>query len=332
MDGGTVRDDPPSLERDGPVDADVDFDTEFDADVDVDAGFDADVGSDAVVDGDILADGATTGVRDDSERVSVVEENRETTVGAGAPVTVMASAASAASAEARGLVRPSVRDETRGVVTGCAPSSATLVVRASSRRRKDSAAAAPAPVTTADRDDVEFAAREEDVDRVPTVDVGVDPSRGDVPVAVEVRLWIVPIRSDDEDASMPICRSATVRATNPTNGERAEPPGKVVTRSTVAVGCRRGPVRADTVRRTFWRRRTGDELGRNEADDVVERRAVMLVADVDRVVDEDPRDVVDIADDVADDGRRADAADSRLVPDVETVRRFGADSDAWVAT
>lgn len=44
--------------------------------------------------------------------------------------------------------------------------------------------------------------------------------------------------------------------------------------------------------------------------------------DVDPVVDDDRRDAVDVAVDVDEDARRAD----------ETVRRFGADSDAWVAT
>ena len=215
VDGGTVRVEPPSLERDDPVDADVGFDVAV----------------------DLSADGVTDGVRDDAERVSTEDVDRETIVGEGWPVTVMASAAWAASVDARGLVRSSERDESRGVLAGRTPPSVGLLVRASRRRRKDSAAAAPAPVNTADRDDVGFTGREVDADRLPIVDVdvGTDANRDGPPVAVDVRLWIVPSRSDDEDASVPICRSATVRATNPTNGERAEPPGKVVTRSTVAV-------------------------------------------------------------------------------------------------
>ena len=181
-------------------------------------------------------------VRVDSERVSRVDEDRETTVGDGAPTMAMASAASVASVDARGPVRPSVRDATRGAVERCAPSSVAPVVRASSRRRKDSAAAAPAPVTTEDRDEAGLVARDVDVGRVAVVDVAADADRDVEPDAKELRLWIVPARSDDEDDSMPIWRSATVRATKPTNGDRAEPPGKVVTRSTVAFGCKRGPV------------------------------------------------------------------------------------------
>lgn len=129
-------------------------------------------------------------------------------------------------------------------------------------------------------------------------------------------------RSDDEGVSTPICRSATVRATNPTNGERAEPPGKVVTRSTVAAGCRRGPVRADTVRRTFWRRRTGDELGRGKADGDIERCTLVFAAG-ELAVDSGRILLAGI-----DGARRADESESWLGPGDEMMWRFGADSDA----
>lgn len=155
--------------------------------------------------------------------------------------------------------------------------SSELAVRASSRRRKDSAAAAPAPVRTVARDDTGFEAPDLVVERVPVADIGVDSERDVSPGAAEVRRWIEPPRSDDEE-STPICRSATERATNPTNGDRTEPPGRVVARSTVAVGCRRGPVRADTARRTLCRRRTGDVSGCGEAEEGNDRRAVMFEA------------------------------------------------------
>ena len=229
-DGETARVATGSVERDDPVDVDAGVDVEADANADAEA--------------DVLADGTTEGERIDPDCVSRVDEDREITVGEGTPAVLMAWAASAASTDARVPESPSKRGETRGLVAVCTPSSAEPVVRASSRRRKDSAAAAPAPVTTADRDTVEFVARDGDVDddRVPIADVEADAERDVEPDAMELRRWIVPTRSNDEDESIPIWRSATERATKPTNGDRAEPPGNVVTRSTVAVGSRRGPV------------------------------------------------------------------------------------------
>lgn len=137
----------------------------------------------------------------------------------------------------------------------------------------------------------------------------------------------------------------------------------------VAVGCKRGPVRDDTARRTSWRRRTGEVFGCDDADDGDERRAVVLVAacvdgvrfvgadgdterrgvdgvvvDARRMEESDVRLLrgammerrtgsEDIADDTADDtDRRLGADDTADDAADDTDRRFGAESDAWVAT
>jgi hypothetical protein len=121
----------------------------------------------------------------------------------------------------------------------------------------------------------------DDADDVPekTLRVFAECRRTEPPDALEVY------------RSTPTCRSATLRAKSPTNGERAEPPGSVATRSLVDVESSRGPVRVDTVRRTLCRRSSARSAnvavvsgdGERRSDGAVERPTL---GNVERAVDD----------------------------------------------
>jgi hypothetical protein len=151
------------------------------------------------------------------------------------------------------------------------------------------------------------------VDDVPdeTLRVFVECRRSKPPWELDVR------------RSTPTCRSATLRANRPTNGERAEPPGSVAVRSTVAVGSSRGPVRVDTVRRTLCRRSAGRSANVASASGDVDRRRDGA----------EERPALGDVDDAVDDGETRPVGADRVVPGAVVrvaVARVAVDGDVRV--